>query len=432
VTGTPSDRVVRAATRILPLGLLLLAGCIQSDGYPADLKYPSRKDPIVKKRPSDEPAYPIQPGQLEQSIVALLKVPDATVIDPIAPKFTDPKEARDYPKKRAQLVRELENCFGMPASPKVELPKDFAELELAQNAIRELFLGKDKLIHGSVLYRRHCLHCHGLAGDGRGPTGPWLNPSPRDYRQGLFKFISTATNVQGRKPRRADMYRIVHQGIESTSMPAFNLLSEAEVNDIISYVIHLSLRGEVEMNTIEDIINNSLEDIEGGDGDVASNVQAKLARFLGYWQKSNQEKGIIEPTTTARATNPDKGDFDASVKRGYAHFINEAGEASCIKCHRDFGRQVNFRYDSWGTLVRPMNLTDGVFRGGHRPIDLFYRIRGGIDPSGMPAAPGTLKDEDVWDVVNFLRVLPYPDRLPTEIKDQVYPRLRVASAHSEH
>jgi mono/diheme cytochrome c family protein len=424
VTGFAHCKVVRASTRILPLALLLLTGCIQADGYPADLKYPARKDPIVKQRPGDEPPYPIHPGQLEQSIVALYKVQGAVLVNPSNPEIK--------PKERTQLARALENSFGTPASPRVELPEGFSELELAQQAMRELYLGKDKLAHGSVLYRRHCLHCHGVAGDGRGPTGPWLNPSPRDYRQGVFKFISTATNVKGRKPRRDDLYRIIQHGIDSTSMPAFNLLSENETNDIISYVIHLSLRGEVELNTIEDILNNSLEDVDGGDATVATNVQAKLARYLGYWQKSNQDPGLMKPTDKPRATDLDEASFEQSVKRGFERFIDETGEASCIKCHRDFGRQVNFRYDVWGTLVRPMNLTKGVYRGGQRPIDLFYRVRGGIDPSGMPAAPGGFKDEDVWDVVNFLRVLPYPNKLPPEIKDQIYGKARLASAHAEH
>ena len=40
----------------------------------------------------------------------------------------------------------------------------------------------DTLAEGSKLYRQHCLHCHGLEGNGRGPTGYWVNPPPRDYR----------------------------------------------------------------------------------------------------------------------------------------------------------------------------------------------------------------------------------------------------------
>jgi mono/diheme cytochrome c family protein len=46
--------------------------------------------------------------------------------------------------------------------------------------------------HG--LYRRHCAHCHGISGDGHGPTAMLLNPYPRDYRPALFKFKGTGSS----------------------------------------------------------------------------------------------------------------------------------------------------------------------------------------------------------------------------------------------
>ena len=97
----------------------------------------------------------------------------------------------------------------------------------------------------------------------------------------------------------------------------------------------------------------------------------------------------------------------------------------------DFGRQAPFRYDKWGTLVRPANLTAGVYRGGRRPIDFYWRIRGGIDPSQMPRADFDDKTankdqwrenaEPYWDLVNFVQALPYPKMLPDEVRAKVYP-----------
>jgi hypothetical protein len=37
----------------------------------------------------------------------------------------------------------------------------------------------------------------------------------------------------------------------------------------------------------------------------------------------------------------------------------------------------------------------------------------------MPAA-ADLKDEQVWDLVNFVQALPYPKMLPEEIRDKIY------------
>ena len=54
------------------------------------------------------------------------------------------------------------------------------------------------------LFRRHCVTCHGISGDGAGPSAAVLVPYPRDYRDGLFKYTSTAG---GAKPVRADLER---------------------------------------------------------------------------------------------------------------------------------------------------------------------------------------------------------------------------------
>src|SRR5205823_4042197 len=66
----------------------------------------------------------------------------------------------------------------------------------------------ERLLEGGYgLYRKHCLHCHGVSGDGNGPTAAFLWPRPRDYRPGLFKFTSTNSN---QKPTRSDLERIIN------------------------------------------------------------------------------------------------------------------------------------------------------------------------------------------------------------------------------
>src|SRR5262249_22704534 len=94
---------------------------------------------------------------------------------------------------------------------------------------------------GYGLYRRHCLHCHGVSGAGDGPTAPFLYPTPRDYRPGKFKFTSTPN---GAPPHRDDLIRTVQNGLHGTSMPAFEaLLSADEIKQVVDYVIFLSIRG---------------------------------------------------------------------------------------------------------------------------------------------------------------------------------------------
>ena len=102
---------------------------------------------------------------------------------------------------------------------------------------------------GFAIYRRNCLHCHGVSGAGDGPTAAFLYPPPRDYRRGLFKFTSTPN---GARPTRDDLMRTIKNGLHGTSMPSFEaLLSDDEIAQAVDYVIFLSVRGETELELID-------------------------------------------------------------------------------------------------------------------------------------------------------------------------------------
>jgi mono/diheme cytochrome c family protein len=404
----------RGVRLILGIGALtvLVGGCssLYSPQYPESLRYPARSDPLVTDKPTGEPFYPIPPGRLEETIARIGKATDQ---GGLGGKALDP---RDVPaEQRKELEAALLEMFGTPRSPKVNV-----------DGAGELDLDEETLRLGSIVYRRNCLHCHGLAGDGRGPTGPWVSPSPRDYRQGKFKFISTSPAVSGRKPRIDDLLRVISHGIDGTSMPAFELIGDGALQRVARYVIHLSLRGQVEFEMLK-VLAPQGAGVQGRP--IAEVAEENAGTFLGNWLDSNKKDAVNRP-----AVSPSRdSDLPASIVRGYKLFTDPRGAASCIACHKDFGRQVNFRYDDWGTTVRPMNLTAGTYRGGRRPVDLYWRINGGIEPSGMPAA-GSLTPNQTWDLVNFVQALPYPQMLPEQIRSKIYVPSEPArkSAHSEH
>jgi mono/diheme cytochrome c family protein len=421
----------------LALSLVLLAsvglsGC--GTHYPSGLRYGVRNDPLVLEVPNDafaERMEPDPPGQLPLLSAKGLLDPR----NPMHPKsdvlfekgyLRDPKllKAED----RAEIEKVLDEAFGTPASPKV------ASEEISASDIALLMLDEATLLKGSRLYRIHCLHCHGLTGDGRGPTAQWINPHPRDFRQGLFKFQSVDQVIQqnNRPPRRDDLYRTLEQGIEGTAMPSFNLLSEVQRDNLVSYVIHLSMRGKVEFTTLKegftyDAKNNVLvrskevSDPEGAAGDLGKFTRSYIPRVVADWVESQEkekkidlvkhaspykevnfellEKGVPEQVENFKA-------MEASIKNGHDIFRGE--KADCKKCHIDYGRRGLFKYDDWGTLVRPADLTRGVYRGGRRPIDLFYRLHSGINGSGMVKFGSDFSTRELWDIVNFVQVLPYP------------------------
>jgi mono/diheme cytochrome c family protein len=387
----------------------MLAGCdnSQNPAYPTEMKYPQREDLLVVKQPENTILFPFAdpPGRLEETIAKADGLKNA--------ELWNPKDPSKVPAKdRDELRKYLEATFGTPAQPTVHSDEE------DQPMVEALKLEDVALAAGSKLYRRHCLQCHGVAGDGRGPSGPWLHPHPRDYRQGLFKFMSSAGD-NARKPRRDDLHRTLTAGIEGTSMPSFAWLPEGDLQAIISYVIHLSIRGEVEFRMLVMVAKHQL------DADVKSEAQKWTTLALQRWKNSDSSQ--LVPKNAAPPAN--ESQRLESVRRGYEIFT-DAKKGQCLSCHVDFGRQAQFRYDAWGTLTRPRNLTEPVYRGGRRPIDFYWRLSGGIVPCEMPALK--IDDEaqvrDVWDLVNFVQALPYRGMLPDgkdgglDVQGRVYPK----------
>jgi len=414
ISGPFSLRLRRTLAAAAPLiAALWLSGC-EYDTYPKDLAYPLRTDLIVVNAPKNEtPFYPPGPGHLEEEIAAIPKL-GGQVVDP-----TDSKKVSAAQRK--PLFSALNKAFGSPRQPRVgategEEPEVVAQL--TDLKLRDADAAKPfkSLAAGSKVYRYHCVHCHGLTGDGRGPTGPWVVPHPRDYRLGEFKFISSVNAGENTRPRRDDLLRTLHTGIEGTSMPSFAVMEERgdDLEAVVSYIIHLSIRGLVEKRLLVEIASG--EDYTD-EAKLDEKVHEVMKDVIQQWADSNSK--TLEPTKGSYVENPSTKAQTDSIRRGYVAFSDPKGAASCIGCHTDYGRQVNFRYDDWGTLVRPMDLTKGVYRGGRRPIDLYWRIKGGIGPSGMPKT-GLPTDKEIWDVVNFVQAVPYPQMLPEDVRTKVY------------
>src|SRR5262249_15005958 len=146
---------------------------------------PARTDWVVVELPKDAPTEADPAGELEEAI-RRANQHGGKVFDPTAAPAT----------LRDELGHFMNESFGTPGQP--ALAGDDETKSLAA----QLGLTDERLAAGSKLFRERCQECHGLSGDGRGPTAPWLTPHPRDFRAGQFKFTST-----GKKPTRADLFR---------------------------------------------------------------------------------------------------------------------------------------------------------------------------------------------------------------------------------
>lgn len=64
---------------------------------------------------------------------------------------------------------------------------------------------------GHTLYEKQCATCHGVAGDGKGPAAPALDPPP----------IAFADKTRAQERSVFGLYQVIEQGLDGTSMPSF-------------------------------------------------------------------------------------------------------------------------------------------------------------------------------------------------------------------
>jgi mono/diheme cytochrome c family protein len=269
----------------------------------------------------------------------------------------------------------------------------------------ELFEGYFPLLEVSAeLYRQQCYHCHGAEGGGDGSTARFLNPRPRDYRPGIFKFIAEKSKAH---PRNEDLFRVLSEGIYTTAMPSFRRFTDAQLWGLADYVKLLSIRGETEILMISDY--DSAEGIQPET--LLENYRLVVERWRNAQNDFVAYEGEIPESTPER------------IARGRDLYMDANG-ANCVKCHGATGRgdgesvknNPEDATDEWGDPILPRDLTRGLFRFGRRPIDIYRRIYAGINGTPMPEHFGMqitekdgtkrlLDEDDVWDLVFYVRSL---------------------------
>lgn len=329
-------------------------------------------------------------------------------------------------RAQEEAIREaLASWFGTPDAPQVPpgIRLDRGQIQLAAGPVAGR---RDGTQQG--LFRQHCAACHGVTGDGAGPVARVLNPYPRDFRNGVFKFTSTAG---GAKPVRDDLRHTVRLGVRSTAMPSFAALPDDQIEALVEYVRYLSLRGEAELFLLELVVDEDtplpIDREEACEDAVVPTAE--------LWELAEEMRVPVDPeaipsTATARASHPERL---AAIERGHIAYLDT--NAQCVKCHGQEGRGdgEEVLYDDWNKrkigvtpeqtrrlaglfrlpveVLKARDFREGIFHGGSAERDLYWRIAVGIKGTPMPAAgaaPGTpavLTDSQIWDVIAYVRSL---------------------------
>ncbi|HSD18715.1 MAG TPA: c-type cytochrome [Anaeromyxobacter sp.] len=207
---------------------------------------------------------------------------------------------------------------------------------------------------GKKAFDRYCISCHGVAGDGRGPTADWIDPRPRILTSGVFKFRSTPS---GTLPTDSDLLKTITNGLHLTFMPRWAPITALERADLVQYVKSLS------------------------------------PRF------------VDEPQGQSIAIPPAPSFTPELVRKGKDVW----DKVQCAACHGDTGKgdgaSAATLRDDWGFAIRPHDFTSGPLKVGDRPEDLYNAFMTGLNGTPMPSYAESISPEDAWALVSYVRSL---------------------------
>lgn len=246
---------------------------------------------------------------------------------------------------------------------------------------------------GRIVYEAWCIGCHGPEGRGDGAAARWLNPAPRNFQAGFYKFRSTRS---GELPTRDDLFKTVTCGLLGSSMPDFRLLSEGHRRDVVEYVLHLTAFG---LGTKEAAILMEAEGLS------AEQVEAE------HLDRIRSEIAARIDGVRPVAVTPEPPRSEEGIEAARTRYM-----AQCASCHGISGRgdgSSSYTLRDWEDgEIRPRDFTTGVFRAGSSSLDLFLRMRTGLNGTPMPATDGT--DEELWNMVHFIQSLEVPTVFPKD------------------
>jgi mono/diheme cytochrome c family protein len=120
---------------------------------------------------------------------------------------------------------------------------------ISPDLFRGYVFSRENRSSGRRVYETYCIGCHGQNGLGDGEAAAFLNPQPRNFINGPYKYFHQGE--AGPLPTDASLQITVRNGLPGSSMPAFPLLTEQEIKDVSGYVKSLRAGGWIEPEPVQ-------------------------------------------------------------------------------------------------------------------------------------------------------------------------------------
>ena len=245
------------------------------------------------------------------------------------------------------------------------------------------------LNQGQESYVKHCYACHGIEGDGFGPSAPGLRPPPRDFRTATFKF----TGVIDGLPHDEDLVRIINSGLHGTAMLEWDLPPD-DVLHIVQFIKTFSPEGEGWRDP-DEVLGERMVPTTDPFGTAGADEAIARGRALYHGFTTCQS---CHP---AYATKQEMWDYSAEYDK-VAEFrenlyLSEV-KGSDYEVAGPDGEAIE-------VTILPPDFTWDKVRAvytGHEHEDLYRIIAGGIGGTAMPAWKGSIEEEEIWALVYYV------------------------------
>jgi cytochrome c oxidase cbb3-type subunit I/II len=229
--------------------------------------------------------------------------------------------------------------------------RDAFEPQVVSVSVMAIPQTEAQVARGQRVYERRCSGCHGVKGDGNGAVATFLDPRPRNFTLGSFKFRTTPS---GSLPTDGDLYRTLTRGVRWTAMPTWHELPEKDRVAVITYIKTFSAR----------------------------------------WKEERPEPPIV-------IAEPPKATPEL-LARGKGLYT----QAKCSQCHGEGGKgdgpSAHELRDDLKFPIRPADFTRGQFKGGSDVRDIYRAMTTGLDGTPMPSYADSMTDDERWAISYYV------------------------------
>ncbi len=233
---------------------------------------------------------------------------------------------------------------------------------------------------GARVYSEYCAGCHGRKGDGQGPAARFLDPKPRDFTRGLFKFAGVPS---GQLPRDEDLMRTLVRGLPGSSMPSWALLSEGERRAVVAYIKTLSPAWSAQRPGAPVAVS---EDPYGGRG--AGEIRSAIERGRVVYH-------VVATCWQCHAAYASQEEVDRMVA---------AEKSDSVTLRPNAGRPDRVT-DAWDRPLLATDFPSSRMKSGSAVEDIYLTIASGIGGTAMPTWKDGLEEKDLWALSYYVKSL---------------------------